>query len=214
MHSKRRLRISSNSARLTLLDYILILLKLKATEKQLLSCGFCDSLLMVIKMDLPKRKPTRLKDFDYSTHGAYFVTICTKDRRQILSRISVGQGLAPAEVKLMPFGKIAEKELNELEKRFPCVTIDKYVIMPNHIHIIVFIKNDTAGASPCPTLSDVMCAYKSLTTRKCKAVYSCDTVFQSSFYDHIIRDYKAYAVRWNYIENNPARWCEDKYYIE
>ena len=165
-------------------------------------------------MNLPVRKATRLKDFDYSSHGAYFVTICTKDRKQILSHISVGQGFTPAEVKLTSLGKIAQFQLLELEKRFSHVTIDKYVIMPNHIHIIFFIKNDTAGASPCPTLSDIICTYKSLTTRKCKEIYPCDRIFQTSFYDHIIRDYRDYEKCWIYIENNPARWCEDKYYCE
>ena len=105
-------------------------------------------------MNTRDRKPTRLKDFDYSSHGAYFVTICAKDRKPIFSQIFVGQGLAPAEIGLTLYGKIAEEQLHKLTERFPSITIDKYVIMPNHIHIIVFLKNDTAGASPCPTTSN------------------------------------------------------------
>ena len=161
------------------------------------------------------RKPTRLRNFDYSSHGAYFTTICTKDKKHILSHISVGQGLAPAKVVLTKYGKIAEEQLKEIEKRYPNVTIDKSVVMPNHIHIIVFIKNDTAGASPCPTLSEIICAYKSLTTRLCKeAGFKEKVVFQTSFYDHIIRDYDDYCRVYKYMENNPARWIEDKYYTE
>ncbi|MBQ7226797.1 MAG: hypothetical protein IJX05_00170, partial [Clostridia bacterium] len=88
-------------------------------------------------MDLPKRKPTRLKNFDYSTTGAYFITICTHNRIELLSKIIVGQGLAPAENKLTRLGEIAEEQLLQLEKRYPFIRIENYVIMPNHIHIIM-----------------------------------------------------------------------------
>ena len=90
--------------------------------------------------------------------------------------------------------------------------IEKYVIMPNHIHLIIAIKS-TAGASPCPTVSDIICAYKSLTTRECRNFYN-GIIWQKSFYDHIIRDENDYLRIWEYIENNPLKWSEDKYYIE
>ena len=99
-------------------------------------------------MEFPKRKPTRLREYDYSQNGAYFVTICTRGKKCILSDIIVGQGLAPAETVLSQYGKIAEEQLLALEKRYKTIEIDKYVIMPNHIHIII-ISNKTAGASPC-----------------------------------------------------------------
>lgn len=108
-------------------------------------------------MELPKRKPNRLKQYDYTLNGAYFITICTQNRKEILSEIIVGRGLAPAECKLSEYGKIAEQELLNLEKRYAGVKIDKYVIMPDHIHAIISINNDiTAGASPRPTLSDMI----------------------------------------------------------
>ena len=99
-------------------------------------------------MEFPKRKPTRLKEYDYSQNGAYFVTICTRGKKCILSDIIVGQGLAPAETNLSQYGKIAEEQLLALKKRYKTIEIDKYVIMPNHIHIII-ISNKTAGACPC-----------------------------------------------------------------
>ncbi len=162
-------------------------------------------------MNLPKRKPTRLKGYDYSTPGMYFITICTHNRNCILSNI-VGQGLAPAEINLSKYGKIAEEQLLDLENRYKTIKIDKYVIMPNHIHIIVVLDN-TAGATPCPTISDVICSFKSLITRICnKSNNTPQKIFQTSFHDHIIRDEKDYQKIWEYIDTNVIRWEKDCFY--
>ncbi|MBR3995222.1 MAG: hypothetical protein IKL74_04430 [Clostridia bacterium] len=100
-------------------------------------------------MDLPKRKRTRLKGYDYSLPGSYFITICTKDKKHLLSEITVGQGLAPAENRLTIYGFIAKEQIEALEKRYNNITVDKYVIMPNHIHILFSII-PTAGALSLP----------------------------------------------------------------
>ena len=165
-------------------------------------------------MDLPSRKPTRLQEFDYSVSGAYFITVCTEDKRKILSEIFVGQGLAPAEVRLTPYGKIAQQQLRCLEQRYPHIRVDQFVIMPNHIHIIIIVKNQAAGASPCPTISDVMCSYKSLTTRLCNQTQYYGKLFQTSFHDHVIRNEPDYLRICEYIQNNPQKWTLDKYYCE
>ncbi len=136
------------------------------------------------------------------------MTICTTNRRCILSTV-VGQGLAPAEICLTPIGKLCEAELVALEDRYHNIKIDKYVIMPNHIHVIINLR-ETAGASPCPTLSDIVGAFKSLAARKCGQ----KGLFQSSFYDHVIRGENDYREIWEYIENNPSKWHEDRFYIE
>ena len=164
----------------------------------------------IMDKQLPKRKNMRLPEYDYSNSGYYFITICTVNRKNIFSEI-VGQGLAPAEIKLTEIGKIAINQLFDLEKRYSNVKIDKYVIMPNHIHLILIIKS-TAGASPCPTVSDIICAYKSLTTRECRVFYPVN-IWQKSFYDHIIRDENDYLRIWEYIDTNPQKWPEDKYFI-
>ena len=133
--------------------------------------------------ELPKRKSTRLKNFDYSSVGAYFVTICVRDRMRILSEIvrtdfaaidktmdvAVGEGLAPPEitVKSKPCGEVVKEQLGLIEARFPSVTIEDYVIMPDHIHAVIFLHDNAGGASPSPTLDDVICAFKSLTSRAC-----------------------------------------------
>jgi len=88
------------------------------------------------------------------------------------------------------------------------------VIMPNHIHFIVFLESNAAGASPRPTLSDIICSYKSLVTRDCKTVQPIDKVFQTSFYEHIIRNRQDYDDISRYIKDNPARWYYDKLYNE
>ena len=165
------------------------------------------------KQELPKRKHPRLDGYDYGADGAYFVTICTHDRQCLFSRI-VGRGLAPAEVQYTPYGEIAKEQLKLLEKRYPSVKVDRYVIMPNHIHIILRITTDAAGASPRPTLIDVVCAYKSLTTRACKAVHPIEKLFQTSFYEHIIRGQEDYDEIAAYIDRNPTCWLEDALYAK
>ena len=165
--------------------------------------------------ELPKRKHPRLDNYDYSSAGAYFITICTKDRKCVLSRI-VGRGLAPAETKTeyTLFGEIAERQLLSLEERYPHLVIEQYVIMPNHIHAILILKGKTAGASPRPTITDIVCAYKSLTTRKCKKNGFDGKLFQTSFYEHIIRDQNDGAEIAKYIYENPMKWQFDNLFVE
>ena len=177
---------------------------------------------MYEEKEFPQRKSTRLKNFDYSTAGAYFVTICTNDRKQILSEVTktdltatgkiigfeVGEGLAPPEywVRLKPCGETAKEQLRLLENRFPNVTVKDFVIMPDHIHAIIFLRKEAGGASPCPTLSDVICSFKSLTSRICKQRFGIEKIFQRSFAEHIIRDRDDYETRRKYIYENPKRW--------
>ena len=99
-----------------------------------------------------------------------------------------------------------------MEKRYPSLKIDQYVIMPNHIHLLLFL-NDSSEASR-PSITDVMCAYKSLTTRACKEVQPIDKLFQASFYEHVIRGYADYIEIAEYILNNPKQWELDHLYTE
>ena len=158
-----------------------------------------------MEKELHNRIHQHLKDYDYSSEGAYFVTICTQNRRRLLSHI-VGRGLAPAEIKYTKLGQIAEQQLLLLEERYSFLTVDGYVVMPDHIHAILIFDKKEAGASPRPTLFDVICAYKSLTTRECKKIYPIDKLFQTSFYEHIIRNQEDYGERTRYIEENPLKW--------
>ena len=176
-------------------------------------CGFCYIITKVILMEyrLPQRKHPRLEHYDYSTAGAYYITICTQNRQCLLSHI-VGRGLAPAEVQYSTYGQIAEEQLFLLEKRYPSLKIDQHVIIPNHIHAILLL-DEAAGASTSPTITDIVCAYKSLTTRQCKKVQPIEKLFQTSFYEHVIRGREDYNEIAEYIANNPKQWELDKLYL-
>lgn len=159
----------------------------------------------------PERKPNRLRKYDYSTSGSYFITICTLNRDCVLSSINSGK------VTLTEIGKIAEQQILSIPGRYSAVAIDEYVIMPNHIHMILVINkekddiNTAGGASPSPTVPDVIRTIKSQTTRSS----DCNgKLFQRSFHDHIIRNKKDHdMIKW-YIQNNPARWQEDCFHPE
>ena len=163
-------------------------------------------------MDLPKRKRIRLPDYDYSSPGAYFVTICTHEKRCILSDIAVGEGLAPPVVTLSPIGECVEGQILSLPNRYPMLSIDHYIIMPNHVHLILSIREAAGGASPSPTVFDVVRVLKSMTTRLSRPNLGEHLLWQRSYHEHVIRGERDYQDIWEYIENNPAKWVEDRYY--
>ncbi len=171
-----------------------------------------------MKNELPKRKHPRLKKYDYSSPGAYFITICTQKRKCILSLIAgIEQNDPQAKISKIlctNYGTIAERQLQLLETRYPYLKVDQYVIMPNHMHMILILKNETAGASPRPTVEDIICAYKSLTTKECKKIGLTEKLFQTSFYEHIIRDREDYEVHLKYIQENPMCWYYDELYTD
>ena len=156
-------------------------------------------------MELPKRKPIRLKNYDYSQNGMYFVMICTYNRECIFGKI-VGNGLDRSE-----YGEIAENDLLNMQQHFPNIKIDKYVIIPNHIHAIILIDNDykTERSRPFPTLSTVIELYKSGVSRKIGF-----GICQKSFHDHIIRNEKEYLEIREYIDINPLKWADDCYHTK
>ena len=160
-----------------------------------------------INNELPKRKPTRLKDFDYSKTGAYFVTICTRDRKQILSRIVGGDVLdAPLSLELLPCGKIADKYVNQLNIFYDHLSVDRYVIMPNHIHMILIVFNDGASRTSPPTKQhSVVSQFVSTFKRFCNKEIG-NNIFQRGYFDHVMRDQEDYEKHVKYIYENPIRW--------
>ena len=168
-------------------------------------------------MELPKRKPTRLKGYDYSQNGAYFVTICTHNRKCLFSNI-VGAIHESPENRLTQYGEFVKQIIQILPERFN-VTISKYVIMPNHIHLIVEIDRDNEKRaiheSPLQynrSVIDKLVGFlKMNVSKKIHDTYQ-DKVWQRSYHDHIIRGKKDYEEIWMYIDTNVQRWKEDCFY--
>ena len=163
--------------------------------------------------DFPKRKKNRLDNFDYSFPGAYFITICTKNRRQILSRLVGGDVLdAPKSVELLPCGKIADKYIKQLNDFYDNIKVDQYVIMPNHIHIMLFVLGASRTSPPTKQHSSVP-QFVSTFKRFCNKEYE-ENIWQRGFHDHIIRSREDYEEHLRYIQDNPARWFYDELYSE
>ena len=161
-------------------------------------------------MILPQRKNTRLKNYNYSLPGAYFITVCTKDRKEVLSKIIVGTGVldCPQNV-LTPYGIIAEKYINQMNEFYENISVDKYVIMPNHIHFLIRILPCNGGppGRSVPTNS-VIGKFVGTFKRFCNKEYG-NNIWQSRSYDHIIRNETDYREIWNYIDTNVLKWDKD-----
>jgi len=155
-----------------------------------------------------------MQGYDYSQAGYYYVTICTQNKLPILSKIQAGRGFDAAVVELSEIGRITEEQLLALQERYEFVRIDKHAIMPTHIHAIIVLLDDAAGASPRPTLTDIICAFKSLSTRLCNMLDNVQgrKLWQASFFEEVIRTESAYLQIWNYIDGNPSKWHDDIYF--
>ncbi len=157
---------------------------------------------------LPKRKCNRLKNYDYSQSGHYFITICTSDKQRVLCDI-VGEGLcALPSIKLTSIGEIVKQSIEYINNNYVGVSVDKFVIMPNHVHLIIAIQAGGHGDPPLQVY-DIIGRFKSFTDSK----YD-NKLWQRSFHDHIIRDEDDYLKIWSYIDSNPQKWREDKFFVE
>ena len=161
-------------------------------------------------MELAKRKPNRLRDYDYSTPGAYFITVCLKDRKPLLWE-SVGASIArPDKLPLSEWGKVVDQAIRDIPVHYPAVCLDHYVVMPNHIHLLLQIKPDDDGrAMLAPAVSVVVQQMKGVVTKQIGR-----SIWQKLFHDHVIRDERDYLKIWEYIDGNPFKWTEDCFYTE
>jgi len=163
-----------------------------------------------MQKELPRRKGLRLQGYDYSKTGCYFVTLCVKDGHALFGKIAETTALRRPYVDLTPLGICVNETIQKASK--DGVMIDKYVIMPNHIHMIVALHPEVSnrgqagdrGRSP---LHHVVRNIKSYVTK-----WAGFSMWQRSFHDHIIRDKDEYRMIRQYIGDNPARWFEDKYF--
>ncbi len=157
-------------------------------------------------MPLEKSKPNRLQSFDYSQNGAYFLTVCTTDMKCILWNDQPYSSESQSEISyLSTAGLAADEAIREIPLHYSGVTVEKYVVMPNHLHMILLMARDLL--SPATDISRIIKQLKSAVTKRTGRA-----VWQKSFHDHIIRDEKEHKIIWGYVDANPVRWREDCYY--
>ena len=165
----------------------------------------------------PERKRTRLEGWDYSTEGAYFLTLCTKNRKCLFSQI-VGRDILDApEVQLLQYGQLVENALNYLSEHSKGWVFHNWVIMPNHVHILISITNEGTTAKGASGMSRpteaiiprIVSSLKRFTNKNAGF-----DLWQGGYYDHIIRDDEDFIRRWRYIDNNPSAWLDDDYFAE
>ena len=166
---------------------------------------------------MPVRKPLRIQHFDYSTPGAYFITFCTHNRKNTLSHI-VGAIHESPEPQLTPWGRIVDSVIQHLPPHLH-VTIDRYVIMPNHVHMIVMISAEdtlpTDREAPSHSRSPISKAVGYIKMNASKAIRQHSgelTVWQRGYHDHVIRNRADYEMIAKYIYENPLRWEADQLY--
>lgn len=162
--------------------------------------------------DYPRRKRLRLPEYDYSTAGTYFLTICTKDRQPFFARIEGFQEDGMPAQQLTAIGSQVDSCIREVPTHYPNISLDHYVIMPNHIHVLLSIREVPDGAPrssrPTQRVPNIVSALKRLTNQAAG-----QELWQTGYMDHVIRDVQDYQNHWNYITNNPFRWAEDPYYL-
>ena len=166
-----------------------------------------------MRENLPQRKQIRLKEYDYSQPGYYFVTICTQNRKCILSHIKLNKNcrgeVPPSPVKT-EIGKQVAETIKYIVCKYNNIEIDSYIIMPNHIHLIIQNTGE-GGTSP---LHKIITEIKTYTTKKYNELNKTQQLklWQRNYYEHVIRSEKEYYKILEYIENNPINWEQDKYY--
>lgn len=176
-------------------------------------------------MVLPNRHSIRLKGYDYSSNGAYFVTICTQNREMLFGSVdSMPVGVDPCVNPLDPcmqlndVGKMVNDWWLRISDKFAAVELDIFQIMPNHIHGIILI-NKPGGQThrSAPTIGTIIQWFKTMTTnnyinniKKCNWMPFDKRIWQRNYFEHIIRNEKDFdKISW-YIENNPAMWDRDR----
>jgi len=177
--------------------------------------------------DIHHRRSIRLKGYDYTQAGLYFITICTFDKHHLFGKISNGKMI------LNEFGKIAKNEWLKTAEIRKNIGILENIIMPNHIHGIISINDidngrgtvhraptyraptkERFGKPTSNTIPTIVRGYKSTVTKQINMLrHTPDApVWQRNYYEHIIRDEKSYYQIAEYITNNPLKWLDDRYY--
>ena len=154
------------------------------------------------------RKNIRLSSYDYASNGFYFITICCDQLKPIFGKV-VNDAMI-----LNDLGIIANNQWQNLAERYPQITCHSHQIMPNHMHGILEIHNNSLSNIP---IGNIIGAYKSLTHKYCRElphITHLGKLWQPNFYEHVIRDDRAFEKITEYIQTNPAQWTKDSYFIK
>ena len=182
-----------------------------------------------------EHKQHRLKNYNYSSNGSYFITICVKNKECLLGDITVAVDAygdrfdahgdrktdnindliclksSGAKMVLSDFGHITKKYIETSKSVYQGLSVDNYVIMPNHIHMILSICNDVLICTEKPCHDLIPTYVSSLKTLITKEIGF--SIFQRNFHDHIIRNEDEYEKIWDYIDTNPSSWVADRFYM-
>ncbi len=170
-------------------------------------------------MELQKRKIIRLPQYDYSQNGAYFITICLYDKTPLFGKIVHGQ------LQHTALGRAAVEEIarTNVLRRDHGIEITKYVVMPNHVHMLIEIVGsrravtgaqiELFGAPTKNSVPTVVRAYKSAVTKRAHSLGLGNFAWQRRYHDHVVRNEREYLQIWQYIDSNAQKWGEDCYFL-
>ena len=186
---------------------------------------------MIYNPDIHHRQSIRLKGYDYTKEGTYFISICTHNRENIFGKIVDGT------MVLSEFGIIVENTWFDLPNHNSNIILDAFIIMPNHVHAIIIVGAGSkpaqdyvfqsncvgleyrAGLEPAPTkkipLYEIVRQFKTFSSKRINKKRNAIgvPVWQRNYYEHIIRNEMEYQKIWEYINTNPLKWQEDKYFV-
>lgn len=170
----------------------------------------------------PVRKGNRLPGYDYSQAGFYFVTICAYQRTAYFWDASTPVGadsIRPDGLPLSPTGQIVREAICAIPQHYPTLALEKYVVMPNHVHLLLRICEEDGRILSAPTEDRAAFRTKALPViigqmKRAASKRAAFPIWQKGYHDHIIRDEPHYLRIWQYIDTNPAKWSEDRYYAE
>ena len=157
----------------------------------------------------PRRKPTRLSSFNYNEAGTYFLTLCAKDKQCIFGQILDGTDETQLPLmQLSRIGKIVQNQIQTMADFYPNVNAEHFVVMPNHIHLLLSIRGDEKETTPANAVVPRFISTLKRFTNKQAGV----DLWQRSFHDHVVRNEQDYLRIWQYIESNTVKWNADCFY--
>ena len=142
------------------------------------------------------RKPNRLQSYDYSQCGSYHITVCSKEHKNRFWTSNDSRCLSEC-------GKIVDEAIRRIPEHYPYVTLEHYVVMPNHVHILLTIADGDVQTSVSTIIGNM---------KRYATIKMGHPLWQKGFHDRVIRDEEEFRAKWMYIETNPLRWETDEFF--